>query len=170
VWFVSKVLPLIQQALPGTKLRLVGSNPPAEVLSLAGPDVEVTGHVSDQELENAYLTTRVTLAPLLVGGGMKGKVIESMRFGTPCVTTPVGAQGLSAAGGFLPVCESPQAFADAVVQLLRDDQEWTRISVASQQFARDNFSMDAMWKVIGEDIEPKPHSSKESRFDRDRTQ
>jgi glycosyltransferase involved in cell wall biosynthesis len=164
IWFVREVLPLVQLAVPGAKVRLVGSNPPAEVQELAGPAVEVTGHVPDAELEQAYLTSRVALAPLLVGGGMKGKVIESMRFGTPCVATPVGGQGLAAADDFLAVAGNPRQFAEAVIRLLRDDEEWGRVSRKAQAFARDNFSMDAMWRVIGQDIDPRPHASKQARF------
>ena len=37
---------------------------------------------------------RLTVAPLSYGAGVKGKVIESLAAGIPCVCTPVAAEGL----------------------------------------------------------------------------
>jgi glycosyltransferase involved in cell wall biosynthesis len=90
---------------------------------------------------------------------MKGKVVEAMRFGIPCVTTAVGAQGFSGVDAFLAVAESPQAFADAVSALLDDDAVWLSASQASQAFARANFSEDALWRVVAEDVDPSPYPS-----------
>jgi GT2 family glycosyltransferase len=164
VWFVREVLPLVQKVVPGVHVRLVGANPSAEVRALANASVTVTGQVSDEELDRNYHSSRVAIAPLLVGGGMKGKVIEAMRSGLPCVVTPTGAQGLTAAQDFLWVGATPQAFADAVVKLLRDDGEWRRVSQQAQDFAKAQFSVDAMWRVVGSDVDARPFSSRESRF------
>ena len=57
-------------------------------------DIEVTGYVSDQVLTERYQRARVAVAPLRFGGGVKGKVLESLRHGLPCVTTSIGMQGL----------------------------------------------------------------------------
>jgi glycosyltransferase involved in cell wall biosynthesis len=89
---------------------------------------------------------------LRFGGGMKGKVIEAMRFGLPCVTTSTGAQGLDSAVAFLAVADSAQAFADQVERLACDDQAWTVASVASQTFARERFSEQALWNIVAADI------------------
>ena len=37
---------------------------------------------------------RVNLAPLRYGAGIKGKIADGWQFGTPCVTTWVGAEGM----------------------------------------------------------------------------
>jgi GT2 family glycosyltransferase len=159
VWFVREVWPLLRQRHPGLHLSLVGSNPTDAVRALAGEAVEVTGFVSDEALAEHYRRARVSVAPLRYGGGMKGKVVEAMRFGIPCVTTAVGAQGFSGVDAFLAVAESPQAFADAVSALLDDDAVWLSASQASQAFARANFSEDALWRVVAEDVDPSPYPS-----------
>ena len=159
VWFVREVLPLVRERHPQVRLSLVGSNPTEEVRALAGGGVEVTGFVSDAELESRYAHARVSVAPLRYGGGMKGKVVEAMRFGVPCVTTPAGAQGFFGTGDFLAVAESPRAFADAVIGLLDDDATWTAVSRQSLAFARDHFSEDALWRVVGQDVDPSPYAS-----------
>jgi GT2 family glycosyltransferase len=159
VWFVGEVWPLLRERHPGLRLSLVGSNPTDAVRGLAGEAVEVTGFVSDAVLAEHYRRARVSVAPLRYGGGMKGKVVEAMRFGIPCVTTAAGAQGFSGVDAFLAVAESPQAFADAVSALLDDDAAWLAASQESQAFARANFSEDALWRVVAEDVDPSPYPS-----------
>jgi len=165
-WLVREIMPRVWQRKPQLRLSLVGSNPTAEVVALAGERVEVTGFVSDEELQRRYAAARVAAAPLRYGGGMKGKVIEAMRFGLPCVTTSIGKQGLETVGDWLQAQDDPQAFADALLHLLDDDAAWNAASRASQQHARAHFSADALWRVIGEDVDPRPYPDIDARRQR----
>ncbi len=151
-WMVEHIFPRIRRRVPGVHLYLVGSNPTDAVKALSGEDVTVTGFVSDEELEHRYARARVAVAPLRFGGGMKGKVIEAMRHGLPCVTTSTGAQGLSDTAAFLAATDDPEQFADHVVALLEDDQKWVSISQASQEFVRGRFSEEALWNIVSRDI------------------
>lgn len=151
-WLVEEILPHIEQAAPGVHLYLIGSNPTDEVKALSGDHVTVTGFVSDEDLACYYAGARVAVAPLRFGAGMKGKVIEAMRYGLPCVTTPIGAQGLGEAAAFLAVGEDCGTLATMVLKLLRDDLHWRQASVASQQFVRERFSEEALWRIVSRDI------------------
>jgi GT2 family glycosyltransferase/SAM-dependent methyltransferase len=152
-WFVMEVFPLVQSAVPGTHLYLVGSNPTDEVKALGSDLITVTGFVSDEELAGRYHASRVAVAPLRFGGGMKGKVIEAMRFGLPCVTTSTGAQGLQDAQSFLQVSDEPATMAAKIVTLLRDDSLWERTSRMSQDFVRERFSEAALWRIVSTDMD-----------------
>ncbi|MEO7066857.1 MAG: glycosyltransferase [Rhodanobacter sp.] len=152
-WFVSDVFPLVQSAAPGSRLYLVGSNPTDEVKALGSDLITVTGFVSDEELMSWYRASRVAVAPLRFGGGMKGKVIEAMRFGLPCVTTSIGAQGLQDAESFLQVSDEPAAIAAKIVTLLRDDVLWEKVSRMSQDFVRERFSESALWRIVSRDMD-----------------
>jgi GT2 family glycosyltransferase/glycosyltransferase involved in cell wall biosynthesis/SAM-dependent methyltransferase len=151
-WLVERVMPLVWQHAPDVHLYLVGANPSARVQALAGDRVTVTGFVSDDELARRYGQARVAVAPLRYGGGVKGKVVEAMRFGLPIVTTAVGVQGLAAGRHAVDVVDDPLAFAEAVVALLRDDVRWRQSSANELAFVRENFSPDAMRRVLGEHI------------------
>lgn len=147
-WLVREILPRIQAKVPGVRLNLVGSNPTAEVWALAGEHVTVTGYVTDEELASYYERSRVMVAPLRFGGGMKGKVLEAMRFGVPFVTTSIGLQGLERCASFATAMKSPDAFAEAVVILLCDDDAWTRTSAAGQAFIAEHFSEATLWRAL----------------------
>lgn len=151
-WLVEQIMPLVLECVPDVHLYLVGSNPTPKVRALASSNITVTGFVSEEELDRYYCQARVAVAPLQFGGGVKGKVVESMRFGLPIITTSVGAQGLAKACEAIVVADEPLAFAEAVIDLLSNDQRWRKLSAAELQFARDNFSVDALTQVFAEHI------------------
>lgn len=147
-WLVETIMPIVWSELPDIKLKLVGSNPSEEVLSLNGERVEVVGFVSDEVLAQYYKNARVATAPLLFGGGMKGKVIEAMRFGLPMVTTSIGAQGLSDAGNALSVSDDAERIAQEIIKLAAKDEDWVVQSQAGLEYVKRNFSLDAMHQAL----------------------
>jgi glycosyltransferase involved in cell wall biosynthesis len=130
----------------------VGSNPPPEIWALAGDRITVTGFVSDEELAAYYRRCRVAVAPLRFGGGMKGKVVEAMRFGLPIVTTPTGMQGLRGAAAFVPAPDDAHRMIEAILLLLQNDESWRQQSRCQQQFVRENFSVEALRRVLVADL------------------
>lgn len=152
IWFVRSVLPHIRRTHPGIQVTLAGSNPTAEVMALAGGGVTVTGFVSDSALSSLYRSSRVAVAPLRFGGGMKGKVLEAMRHGLPLVTTSTGLQGLADAEQFVFADDEPVGFAANVTRLLDDDEEWRSRSTSSQRFVSEVFSEEALLRIIRESM------------------
>jgi glycosyltransferase involved in cell wall biosynthesis len=112
----------------------------------------VTGFVSDEQLAAYYMKSRVSIAPLRYGGGLKGKVVEAMRFGVPIVTTPFGVQGMTELEANVPVHSDPMQFAEAVLSLLRDDVAWRRQRRIQCEYVRQHFSLEALSEVLLTDI------------------
>lgn len=164
-WLVEEVMPLIWQQDPDLDLYIIGSNPQASVLALGSRRVHVTGYVDDATLAAHYGERRVSVAPLLYGGGMKGKVVEAMRFGLPCVTSPAGAQGLEDAQGILRVAGDPADFAAQVLELLGNDAAWEAQSRRSQDYARRMFSPERIWQVFAQEVDASPYPSAQARLE-----
>ncbi|MDA8249804.1 MAG: glycosyltransferase [Rhodospirillales bacterium] len=141
VSFVREVWPLLATRL-GAKLSIVGADAPPEVLALAGPDVELLGHVPD--LDAVLARCRVTVAPLRFGAGIKGKVVTSLSAGVPCVASPIAAEGMGLTDGVnVRVAADPAAFAAAVEQLHEQPELWQRLSDAGLAFVRRAYSLEA---------------------------
>jgi GT2 family glycosyltransferase/glycosyltransferase involved in cell wall biosynthesis len=149
-WLATEVMPLVREQIPGVRLRLVGSNPTAEVRSLADGGTEVTGFVSDSELLAHYRRARVAVVPLRFGAGIKSKVVEALQQGLPLVTTPVGAQGLDGLETVASVHDDAAAIAASLVALLRDDAHWLARSRAGAAFAAARFSTQAMGDALAD--------------------
>lgn len=147
-WFVSNVMPTLRAAVPAVHLSIVGSSPTEAVKALASEAVSIHPDVTDAELLAFYSRARVAVVPLRWGAGVKLKVVEALREGVPLVTTPVGAQGLPELEAAASVAQEPDAFADAVLRLLRDDAAWREVSRRQTAYARQHFSRKALAEAL----------------------
>ena len=114
------------------------------VKALAGPQVDVTGFVSDAALQQYYAEARVAVVPLRYGAGVKSKVVEALQQGLPLVTTSVGAQGLAGVEAVCDVHDDAEAIAAQVASLLEDDARWLTRSRSGASYAAQRFSRTAM--------------------------
>lgn len=118
--FYNDIFPLIKEKVPDVKLYLVGRNPAKEIEELSSdPSVLVTGYVEDVR---PYLSKSwVFVAPMIMGTGIKNKVLEAMSMGKSVVSTKIGAQGIQAfPDKDLFVTDIDELFAEYVVNLLLD--------------------------------------------------
>jgi len=149
LYFVNDILPIVRRLLPGTKVYIVGSNPPSEIRALASDDVIVTGYVADLSLY--FDRCRVSIAPLRYGAGVKGKVNMSMSYGVPVVATAIAVEGMHLVHGeSAMVADEPKAFAEALAQLYQDEALWTHLSDNSIGNVEDHFSVAAATRALRE--------------------
>lgn len=152
-WVASEVLPLLLQKLPDIKIHILGSNAPQEILGLASKHLIIEGFVTDEQLAEFYHNCRIALVPLRYGAGIKGKVIEAMRFGTPVVTTPTGAEGIPNSENVLAVEESAEALANQIAELYNDEEKLTQMSRNSIAYIQENYSPNNAIKVIAPEFD-----------------
>jgi GT2 family glycosyltransferase/2-polyprenyl-3-methyl-5-hydroxy-6-metoxy-1,4-benzoquinol methylase len=127
----TEVMPEVWRELGDVGLTIVGSLPPPEVLALASPRVEVAGWVED--LDPLLARSRLMVAPLRFGAGVKGKITQCLAAGLPVVTTSVGVEGLDVIDGeSILIGDAPSTIAARIVSAYRDDDLWRRLSVAGQ--------------------------------------
>ncbi|WP_258344783.1 glycosyltransferase [Saccharopolyspora gregorii] len=151
-WAAAEVLPLVRERCPEAVLHVVGSNPTEEVLALAGDGVEVHGWVPD--LAALYERSRVVLAPLRFGAGVKGKVGEALGLGVPVVGTTLAMEGmhLEPEQDVL-VSDDAAGLAAAVVRLLTEDATWSRLSAAGKAGIAAQFGPDVSRAAIAKLLE-----------------
>ncbi|HEY4472550.1 MAG TPA: glycosyltransferase [Stellaceae bacterium] len=118
LWFVREILPLVQRRIPEIRTILAGSFPPPAITRLASGNVLVTGYIADPVLEWLYRSANAAILPLRFGGGVKGKLIEALRFGVPVVTTRWGAQGLPQPEDRVALAGSPEEFAERLIETI----------------------------------------------------
>jgi GT2 family glycosyltransferase len=140
LWFLKEVYPLMAKMLSDLHVTIAGNAPTDEIKARASEAILVTGRVSEEELRSLYNKVKVVVAPLRIGAGVKGKVVESLRMGVPVVTTSIGVQGLPGYEDAIAVADDPADFAKAVQDLLQDDALWQRRREAGLKYYRENFS------------------------------
>lgn len=141
-YFCSEILPLIHQVRPGVKLFLVGKNPAQRVRALASERVVVTGFVDDVR---PYLSrATVFVSPTRVGAGIKNKILQAWSMGKPVVATPASTGGLRVRDREnMVVAESPQKFAEAVLELLGDVDLREKLGAEGRRTVIEHYTWDA---------------------------
>jgi sugar transferase (PEP-CTERM/EpsH1 system associated) len=142
-WFAREIFPRVEQALPEASFWIVGRQPQREVLALARPPrVVVTGEVPD--VYDWLLRAEVGVAPLRIGAGMQNKLVQAMASGLPVVATSVANEGIGATPeAHLLLRDRPEAFADAVIGLLRDAGARERLGRAARSFVEQHWTWEA---------------------------
>ena len=151
-WFMENVYPLIEAEFPNLIFYIVGSRPDERVKALAGEKIIVTGYVSDDELERIYSRARINVIPLRYGAGVKGKVVETLAYGVPAVTTKIGAEGLPNVEKCLDIAEEPKDYAARVSRYLNDDAYWMEQSDKCRRYVKDHFSVDQAREILLQDM------------------
>jgi polysaccharide biosynthesis protein PslH len=149
LYFAKEILPELKRSDPGIELWVVGRSPAPEILRLASrePALHVTGRVDD--VSALLATAAAVVVPLRVGGGTRLKILEALAMGKPVVTTSVGMEGLElAAGRDLVVADNAAAFADAVLRLLRDPTEASRMAERGRATVERRY----LWRQIEETL------------------
>ncbi|HEY7784236.1 MAG TPA: glycosyltransferase [Pyrinomonadaceae bacterium] len=151
VYFVREIFPLIQRSLPEIKFNVIGGNTPPEVQSLASEAVRLHGFVPD--IAPLFHSSKVFVAPLRFGAGVKGKIGDALSYGLPVVTTSVGASGMGIDNEHQAIiADSPEEFAAAVVRVHTDDQLWRQLSDAGYAHVEKYFSPEVVEKTIEDSI------------------
>ncbi len=134
---VADIFPKILRRCPDATLAIVGSDPPGWLMEAVchEPRLTVTGWVPD--VAPWFDAAQVVVCPLMVGGGVKIKILEALARGCAVVATPIALQGLR----HLPPdavaeCADASAFADACVRLLGSPKERERQRARAAQAAR----------------------------------
>jgi GT2 family glycosyltransferase/SAM-dependent methyltransferase/glycosyltransferase involved in cell wall biosynthesis len=129
---VRRVMPAVWAEIGDVRVTIVGPNPPPEVSLLASPLVDVTGWVDD--LEPLLRSSRLLVAPISYGAGLKGKVTQALAAGLPVVTTPLGVEGLAPVEGEqVLVGRDTAELVRHVVRACTDDRLWERLSAGGQE-------------------------------------
>jgi glycosyltransferase involved in cell wall biosynthesis len=141
LWFIRKVYYKVLEQVPDVHLVITGDH--ANLPFPPAPNVMLAGYVDD--INALIASSKISIAPLLSGGGTRLKIIEAMAIGTPVVTTSKGAEGLAAISGVhLLVADSPNEFADAVVSVLKDDHLSGKLSTNGKLFVKENYDWQSV--------------------------
>ena len=154
LWFSKEIFPKILAYYPDIRWYIVGSNPPEEIRGLGNEHIIVTGFISDKELAVYYKTCRLTVVPLRYGAGVKGKVIESIYFQCPVVTTPIGAEGISTKENVFEVVSADKNMADAIIRLYSDFNRLAEMAHLSASYINKYYTKKNALDIILKDIEP----------------
>jgi glycosyltransferase involved in cell wall biosynthesis len=130
LFLIHEVMPRVRTQVPGARLRLIGRGPVPQLLGLAGPQVEITGTVTD--VRPWLLEAEVAVCPMRRGTGIKNKLLEAGALGLPIVATRSALGDVDLRDGHeVLIRDEPAAIAAAIVELLGDPAARRRLGEAA---------------------------------------
>ncbi|MCP9292533.1 glycosyltransferase [Gracilimonas sediminicola] len=165
LYLKEEIWPLIRAELPKAELHIYGAYSSQKVQQLHN---ESEGFLIKGRAESAtdvVGASRMLLAPLRFGAGLKGKLVEAMQCGTPSVTTTIGAEGMN---GNLPwpgfISDDPREFADRAIQLYKNEELWKNkqekgLEVIHRRFDKETHSVRLIERIkeVRENLEAHRH-------------
>jgi GT2 family glycosyltransferase/glycosyltransferase involved in cell wall biosynthesis len=143
LYLINEILPKVRQEIPDIRLYLVGAWHMPEVQESAQKNgVVVTGWVEDMR---PYLSrASLFVAPIRLGVGIRGKILEAWAMGKAVVATPIACAGLEAKHGeHLWVAEDTEGFVKGIIILLRDADLRRRLGRNGRRLVEEKYS----WEV-----------------------
>lgn len=139
IWFIEKVMPLIEDL--NITFEIIGGNPPKILKKYESERVLILGFVKDISVH--FQKGLCLAAPLVLGAGVKIKVLEALSSGLPVLTNHIGIEGIYAKEGkdYLH-CEKPEEYAEAIRKLVDGEVNGQEISQNAKEFIREQYNLE----------------------------
>lgn len=127
-WFVSHVLPIVKQMKPDFKLQIIGkwSEDCINEIKKIDSDVEFLGFVDDLQ---KVVANSIMVVPILIGSGIRMKILEAANFSVPFVSTVVGVEGLNFENGTeCIITDDEHTMARGIISLYEDKKLYEGMS------------------------------------------
>jgi len=144
-YFQDVIHPILVKYMPDYTLGIIGKelheslSEPRDKDLLNNPHIRFLGFVEDPSL--LFDRAIAMVVPLRYGSGIKGKVVQSIQYAIPCVTTSIGAEGLDLPkSSSVIVSNSPNEIAENLYKLSVDADLWQRASSLAEGIYDERFS------------------------------
>lgn len=115
VWFIENVFCKIED--PKAVFCVVGGNPVPQIKKYESERIHILGYVDD--LNKIFSESMCLVAPLVLGAGIKVKIIEGFSAGIPVLTNQIGIEGIPAKDRVHYFhCETPDDYIKTIHSLL----------------------------------------------------
>jgi glycosyltransferase involved in cell wall biosynthesis len=147
IFLVEKIMPIVWRSAPDLPCLLVGSGPSSGIERLASDTVQVLGHVP--QLGEVFDRVRLTVAPLRYGAGVKGKVLDSLAAGVPCVLSPTSAEGIPLPESLAnSIATNIEAFAVQILRLHDDPVAAANAAQAGRELIDERYSSEVVIELL----------------------
>jgi len=131
-YLVDDIMPLVWNQEPSIELHIVGDiNTLIPLEKQKKPKLYFHGFVPD--IKPFLLKSRIMVAPLRYGAGVKGKVGQAFEFYLPVITSTIGAEGMSLIDNENALlAENATEFAEKILLLHADKVIWLKLQANSE--------------------------------------
>lgn len=154
---IHDILPALHRANPAIQCLIAGSAMPNSIRQHQAPNLVLLPDLPAGE--NFWSQLRLSVAPMAFGAGVKGKVLDSLAAGIPCLMSPIAAEGLSLPAALSDLIVPNLAdFPAAILALHRHPKRLTALSRAGRAYINTHWSQAAQDQALRAACTPLPKS------------
>jgi glycosyltransferase involved in cell wall biosynthesis len=145
-WFVDNCWTDLLDRRSNLKLIVIGSwSPKARKNFQNVKNMEFLGFVD--KLEDVF-KNGIMVVPMLIGSGMRMKIVDAVNFGIPFVTTQVGVEGLPFRNDFdCFIADSPELFIERLLCLADSPSLQSKFRINSRNILQADYGYDMLVKT-----------------------
>jgi glycosyltransferase involved in cell wall biosynthesis len=148
-YFLNKIYPLVLQRDSEIEFYAIGDRTnelkldqiveDKSLLKIYEKKVHLVGWVKN--IGEEIRKHKLSVAPLISGSGIKGKILNSLEYGVPVVTTSLGVEGfVDVENSGIVVADKPEDIAQAIVELIKDEEKRKKLANKGLSYVRKHFS------------------------------
>ncbi|RNA63642.1 glycosyltransferase [Chryseobacterium nematophagum] len=124
-----KIMPLVWKENPELEVSIIGNV--ADKLDIQQyPKFKFLGFV--ESIEEHFMNSKIMVAPLRFGAGVKGKIGQAFEYFFPVITTDIGAEGMKLIDKKnVLIANNEKTFAEAILYLNNNEELWNTLSINS---------------------------------------
>lgn len=150
IWFINNVIPLLSKV--DFEFNVVGAKPSQSLKKYESDKVHIIGFVKD--IRPYFEDSLCIVAPLVLGAGIKIKVLEALSAGMPVLTNDIGIEGIPAQNGKEYIhCNEPNEYAKYIKQLHENRNLARKFSRNASSFIMSHYdlkqSMESFCELMG---------------------
>ncbi len=149
-----EIWPAIKKRLPKANLFIYGGYPSDKVFQLNNKKEGfcVVGRAED--VNKVMKKTKVCLAPIRFGAGLKGKLIDAMQNNTPFVTSNIGAEGMFGNTDFtVSIASENSNFIEKAIKLYEQEDLWLEMSLKGKHILKNRFNINDYTQIFKNRLE-----------------
>lgn len=120
IYFLNKIVPLLEKNKIKYTFYLAGKNDPTEVINLVNKSkvknkklIYDLGFVN--EVKEFYKNIDMLVTPISSGSGSRIKILESLGLGIPVISSQIGAEGNNIVSTYLKIANNESEFVEQIV-------------------------------------------------------
>lgn len=148
-WFIESVLPLIEDL--DYTFVILGNNPEQVLNHYRNNKIVFTGFVDN--IDPYFEKARCFVAPLLMGAGIKIKVLEALSSGVPVLTNDIGIEGIPAEPGKdYYFCKNAVDYSNVIHEIFKNSHDGEVIGENGKRCVTQSFAPELFYEKYKEII------------------
>ena len=133
-YLYESIMPIVWKNIPNLEINIIG-NVAEKLDTQLFPKFNFLGFV--ENIEELFIDSKIMVAPLRFGAGVKGKIGQAFEYFLPVITTEIGAEGMQLIDEkHILTANDKDSFAEAILRLYNDEKLWNTLSQNSPDSLR----------------------------------